>query len=432
MRRFYCFIIALVASSCTFYGQSESSSKPIPFEPVESKFPIQVSGYVKHESYWDTRQVFGARADQTLLFPEKKKLDSNCNDINAQGQYEMVAIQSRMRFSIFGPQIKHAKTHGVIEFDFFGKDGINNIIRMRHAHLFLTWEKVEMLAGQAYHPLYVLYECEPRTLSFNTGIPMETFSRNPQFRITWTPSPRVNFIFCASTELDFPSDGPDGLDTKYMRDAVVPMLDFQMQTHFSEHLFGFGIDYKRIRPRLETLTGVKANETLNSIIVIAYNALNWESFNTRTKFMFVQNPTDQNMTGGYAVHSVDPINDRRTYTNLNGIALWNDSDITKSKSVIPGWFIGFIKNIGSRKTILQNVVDSNDTITDKRIFGIGTDLDYVFRVSPRIQWQVNNFMFGVEVEYTRAAFGTIDCDGKVINTDPVGNTRLLVTLYYYL
>ena len=77
-------------------------------------------------------------------------------------------------------------------------------------------------------------------------------------------------------------------------------------------------------------------------------------------------------------------------------------------------------------------MDENGNITDRRIFGDGTDLSYVFRVSPRLTWQVKNFMFAVELEYTRAAYGTIDCDGDVINTVPVGNTRLLVSLFYYL
>ena len=409
-----------------------SAEERTELEPVESSFPVKVSGFIKHESYWDTRQVVGAQDDQILLFPEKKKLDANCDDINGKGQYDMVAIQTRMRFDITGPNIKNAHSHGVIEFDFFGKTDLANIVRMRHAHIILTWEDVKMTFGQAYHPLYVI-GIDPRTLSFNTGIPLDTFSRNPQFRITWTPHERLDLIFCASTELDFASDGPIGKSTTYMRNAIVPMLDFQFQTRFGKsHLFGMGVDYKRIWPRLETDTGLKANESLNSFIFIAFNRLEWSSFNSRTKFLFVQNPTDQNMIGGYAVHSVDPITDRREYTNLNGIGVWNDSDITKSKSLVPGWFIGFLKNIGARKTILPNVVDSSGNITDRRIFGDGTDIDYLFRFAPRLRWNVNNFMLAAEVEYTRAAFGTIDSTGNVINTDPVGVTRFLITLYYFL
>ena len=403
---------------------------------VQAPFPITLSGYIKNDSYWDTRQVNGSQDDQILLYPERKKLDSNCQDINAKGQYDMVAIQTRMRFDIEGPKIKNATSHGVIEYDFFGKTTflqteIPNILRMRHAHFLLDWEKTQLLIGQAYHPLYITHG-DPRTISFNTGIPMDTFSRNPQFRITWQPIPSLRLVWCASTQLDFKSDGPLGSSARYLRDAVVPMLDFRIETKFSDHYIGLGVDFKRLRPRLETATGVRANETINSAIAIAYTILNWKSFNTRTKFMFVQNGTDQSVIGGYAVHSIDSINDRRTYANLNTIAAWNDSEITKSESIIPGWFIGFAKNLGARETILPNVTDANGDIIEKRIFGFGTDIDYVFRFSPRLSWKVNNFLLGLEIEYTRAAYGTIDDTGNVINTDPVGNTRLLVSLFYYL
>ncbi len=287
-----------------------------------------------------------------------------------------------------------------------------------------------MLAGQEYHPLYVL-GADPRTISFNTGIPIEPFSRNPQFRLTYTPDPHVDLIFCASTELEFETDGPIGFSTTYIRNAVVPMLDFQVKTHFSDHLIGAGVDYKRIRPRLKTDTGLKTRETLNTAIAIAYGAFNWESVSTRTKLIFAQNPTDMTMIGGYAVSSIDQDCDQRTYTSLNVIAAWNDTEITISKSIMPGWFIGFVKSLGARDTVLPNVVDAEGTVTERRIFGIGTDIDYVFRFSPRLEWKVKNFLLGVELEYTRAAYGTIDSTGDVINTTPVANTRLLVALFYY-
>ena len=398
--------------------------------PIEAGFPIKYSGYIKLGSFWDTRQVVGVQEDQVLFYPEKQVLDANCQDINARGQFNMSPIQTRMRLDIKGPAIKHATSRAVIEYDFFGHLNISNIIRMRHAYFILEWSKVQMLAGQAYHPLYVL-GADPRTLSFNTGLPMDTFARSPQFRLTYTPDPHIDLIFCASTELDTPSDGPIGFSTTYIRDAVVPRIDFQIKTYFNHHIIGAGIDYKRIRPRLKTDTGLKTRETLNTAIAIAYSALNWESVSTRTKLIFAQNPTDMTMIGGYAVSSIDQDCDQQIYTSLNVIAVWNDTQITKSKSIMPGWFIGFVKSLGARDTVLPNVVDAAGNVTQRRIFGIGTDIDYVFRFSPRLEWKVHNFLLGVELEYTRAAYGTIDSTGDVINTTPVGNTRLLVALYYY-
>lgn len=397
---------------------------------VEAKYPIKLSGYIKSEGYWDTRQVVGFRDDQVLYYPDKIVLDSDCQDINAKGQFETVAFQTRMRTDIFGPPVKHAQSKGVIEFDFYGKAGISNIIRLRLAFLELIWDKVTLLGGQNWHPFYPL-QAYARTISFNSGSPIDSYSRNPQFRVTWKASSNLDLLFAACSELDFPSDGPDGLLTKYMRDAVVPMLDFVIKPHFGEHNFGLGVEYKRIVPRLKTDTGLKARESLNSVSAMAYAALNWSSISIWTKAIFVQNDTDQNMIGGYGIHCIDEINDRREYTNLNNASWWIDVAITKSKQVIPGFFMGVIKTLGARETILPNVVDSEGNITEKRIYGIGTDIDTVFRISPRLQWRVNNFMLGIELEYTRAAYGTIDDCGKVYDTNPVGNTRLLGALFYY-
>jgi len=399
--------------------------------PLQAYIPIRISGYVKWEAYGDSRQVFGYADDETLYYPEKKDLDVNCQDINANGQFQMAPIQSRLRLEADGPNISQAASLGVMEADFFGKSGVRNILRMRLAYLKLMWDKVSILGGQYWHPLFVL-NVEARTLSFNSGSPMETYSRNPQLRITYKPSKHADFIFAASTEFDFPSDGPIGFSTTYMRDAIVPMLDAQVKTYWGKHIVGAGFDYKRIVPRLQTNTGIKAHESLNSFAAIAYCALNWEKVSTYNKFMFVQNGVDYSTTGGYAVHCVDSVDDHREYTNLNGIAWWNDTEFNYHNKFIPGWFVGIIKNIGAQETILQNITDAEGTITDQRIFGLGTNIDYVFRVAPRLKWRSKNFEFGAEFEYTRAAYGTINNNGDVINTDPVGNFRVLLAMFYYL
>ena len=399
--------------------------------PLQAYLPIRISGYIKWESFADSRQVVGSGNDQYLLYPKKKDLDINCQDINANGQFQMVAIQSRLHIDADGPIIGRAASLGVLEADFFGKAGIVNIMRMRHAYLKLIWKNISILAGQYWQPFFTP-EVTARTISFNGGNPIESSSRNPQLRISYNPTQKTDFIFAASTELDNPSDGPIGSSTTYMRNALVPMFDAQIKTDWRTHIFGIDVNYKRIVPRLQTNTGIKAHESLNSFLVGIYSAFNWESVSTRNKFMFVQNAVDQLMTGGYAVHCVDAIDDHRKYTNLNGISWWNDTEFNYHDKFMPGWFIGIIKNIGARETILQNVTDAEGNITDQRIFGLGTDIDYVFRVSPRLTWKANNFQFSAEFEYTRAAYGTINNKGDVINTDPVGNFRVLLALFYYL
>lgn len=397
---------------------------------VFANIPARLGGYIDAEFFWDTRQVVGTDEDEFLLYPEPKLLDCNGQDINAKGQYASVAIQTRARLEFEGPDIRQASSMGVLEADFFGRQGTSNIFRLRHAFLQLKWEKIQLIAGQTWDPLYVL-GVDPRTVSFNAGSPIETFGRSPQIRATFTPSELVKFHITALSEIDSPSDGPIGPSTTYLRNSVIPRMNARLDIYPGKSHVGASIEFKRIQPRLETNNCYKTRERLNSVTAEIYARYSREKWDTRTKLIFYQNATDLCILGGYAVSCIDECTDRREYTNLNGIGFWNDTQFQVSKSVIPGWFIGFAKNLGAREPICCDEVDADCTVTEKRIYGFGTDIDTLFRISPRILWKVENFTLGIELEYTRAAFGTIDCDGDVVDTCPVGNTRLLASLFYY-
>ena len=276
----------------------------------------------------------------------------------------------------------------------------------------LDWEKFTLQLGQTWHPLAVL-QCYADTISFNNGVPIDIYSRSPLIKATYHGT-NFDFIACLSTQLDFNSDGPNGFSTEYMRNAIVPNLHAQLQGLFGKHVAGIGVDYKRLRPRIETFTGFKTSESLSSVAAIAYLSLNFPSVVFRTKVIFGQNAHDYGMISGYAVHTIDPITDERTYANLQAVSYWIDVAVVKSKKIEPGIFIGYVKNIGATKTILPNVVDTTGTVTEKRIFGFGTDADHVFRVSPRCRWRINKLTLAGEIEYTRAAFGTINNKGKGI------------------
>ena len=282
--------VLLLLLFCCFISASEPQSKK------ESLF--QLTGYIKHETFWDSRQVVGIGEDQVMLFPEPKVCDDLGNDINNTGQFNSVPIETRLGVEINGPRIKNFNTLGYIEGDFFGTLfpqtfldlELTNIFRMRHAFFKLIWKNVELLIGQAYHPMYTA-NCEPRTIGFNTGVPIDSFSRNPQLSLFFELNPLI-IRLTAATQLDFISDGPIGFNSIYMRDAVVPNLDIRFDWLFEKHTLGIVLDYKRIQPRLETNLGFKTDATLNSASAAAFCALNWENFSACTKLIFAQNGTD--------------------------------------------------------------------------------------------------------------------------------------------
>lgn len=420
-------LLPLFSSNTLLPNGKDISVHKEPKEPI----PITVTGYIKHESYWDTRQVVGSALDHFAIYPEKKKLDSQGNDINAKGQFEMIPIETRMRATMEGLKIKNASFKGILEADFFGKKGIFNIIRMRHAQIIFDWDTVSLLGGQAYHPFYVL-QCYPGTINFNGGVPIEILSRNPQIRVTYSPTENIQLIGTALSQLDFTSDGPQGFTPIYMANAVMPMLDAQIKGFIGDHVVGAGVDYMRIVPRLETNTGLKTTESLGSIRAMAFTAFNWEKFQFRLKGYYAQNATDFDGFGGYAVSTIDSFNDQRTYTNLNCAAAWFDCDLTRHKTFKPGLFFGFVKNLGANETVIPNLLNEDGTIKEKRIFGQGTNVRTVIRISPRFRWKIKNFELGAEIEYTRAAYGTINECGDIGNTVPVSNVRILAALYYYI
>ena len=109
----------------------------------ESSFGIKFSGFVKNDFFMDSRQIVAARNGHFLLWPAAEKLDGAGDDINAQPSFNILAIQSRLKGTITGPDAFGAKTSGVIEGDFFAQANDNiNLLRLRHAFVKLTWPNV--------------------------------------------------------------------------------------------------------------------------------------------------------------------------------------------------------------------------------------------------------------------------------------------------
>ena len=150
------------------------------------------------------------------------------SDFNSKSTFNMLAIQSRLSGKISGPDALGAKTSGLIEGDFFAQANDNiNLFRMRHALVKLNWTNLEALAGYTWNPLFVT-DCYPGTVSFNTGAPMQSFARNPQFRFTYTTG-QLKIIAAALSQIDYTSRGVDGPNFKYLRNSTSP--DMHLQVH---------------------------------------------------------------------------------------------------------------------------------------------------------------------------------------------------------
>jgi hypothetical protein len=381
----------------------------------EPKYGITLSGFVKTDIFYDTRQssaANGLREGHFFLFPDNVLNDAAGNDVNANPSLN---IQSRIKGDISGPDAFGAKTSGVIEAEFFGTSETDlNGFRLRHAYIKMDWSKTTLQIGQYWHPMFPV-ESFPGTISFNTGAPFTPFSRNPQVRLT-RKFGSLSGTLTAYSQRDFSSTGPDGGSNKYLRNSGMPGLNMQLRVPAGDALTGWaGIDYKRIRPELRTPANIETDVTLGSISAFATVKIKTAPLNVSLMGVYGQNTSDLVMIGGYAIAELtDPVNQLKTYTNLNTANFWLDL-YTNGKKVVFGLFTGYSKNLGA------------DDLISGAFYGRGSNIDYLFRVSPRVTVTEGRLTFGAEVENTTAAYGTVQTDGRVFNTHNVSNIRILLS-----
>ncbi len=396
----------------TVFPQAASVSKP---------FGIKFSGYVKTDVIYDTRQSSasnGLREGHFYLYPDPVVLSTDSMDCNASPSFHILSIQSRVRTDLTGPDAFGAKTSGAIEAEFFGTSETDlNGFRLRHAFTKLEWPKTSLLIGQTWHPIFPT-ECFPGTISFNTGAPFNPFARNPQIRLTRMIG-AASVILTTYSERDFAGSGLDGTSNKYLKNSGLPSANLQVRVPFLKSALLFaGADFKTIRPELKTTTGYHTDENLCSLSGFATLSVKTKAVSFTAMGAYIQNATDMLMIGGYAVSSVtDPVRQYKTYTNLNTFTTW--FDITTNGSAFQaGLFGGYSKNLGSRNPIIGPS------------FGRGLNIDYLWRISPRIQFVSGKTTFAGEFEVTTAAYGTIQPDGTVAGAKPVTNYRILAAAYY--
>jgi hypothetical protein len=403
----------------------------------EPKFGITFSGFVKTDFFYDSRQSVSIREGHFLLYPENQKLDLNGIDINAKDHLGILSIQSRLTGKITGPDLLKAKTSALIEADFFGNENGNftdvNGLRLRHAIIKLNWSTTELLVGQYWHPLFIP-ECFPDVVSFNTGSPFQPFSRNPQIRLTQKVN-NLKLIVAATSQRDFSSTGPEGANPKYLSNAVLPDMNIHLQysslfNETNEFLIGAGAEYKQLVPRLYSQGDKNLKDGMDSIYyagdehvssyaLSVYTKLKIKPVTIKAYAIYGKNLFDMVMLGGYAVTSIDENNQMTyEYSPVKNISLW--TELSTNGKVQAGIFAGYTKNLGT---------DNNNTGV---YYSRGSNINYVYRVSPRLVFNMAKVRISTELEYTSAQYGKADTNGVVnSNLTTVSNLRILTAFYYF-
>jgi hypothetical protein len=403
------------------------AAAPAAASPQEAKAPafgITFSGFVKTDIFYDSRQSTSIREGHYFLFPKGPLLGPDGDDVNDRPQFHMLSIQTRLAGKIAGPDALGAKTSAYIEAEFFGtSDSDLNGFRLRHGYLKLNWPHSELMIGQFWHPMFIT-ESFPDVVSFNTGAPFQPFNRSPQVRFTQAFG-RVSILATALAQRDFASNGPEGTSSIYLRNAALPELNLKLQfaakneARQTEAVAGLGGDLMKIAPRILTAAGYETDESLTGLAAMAFFKLRWPKWTWKAEAIWGENLHHLTMLGGYGVRSVvDPLRLDWAYTPIATLSVWTEI-MTSGAPWQAGLFAGYSKNLGAP-----------DAITGAT-YSRGADIDELYRLSPRLVYNVGKMRFAGEVELTGASYGTPDPFGKVQNARFVSNLRMLLAAYYF-
>ena len=413
---FTAILIAILAPALI----AQNSDKP-------KAFGIAFHGYVKNDFFYDSRQTVDAREGHLLLWPSAPLLDVNGDDINAHSSFNFLAIQTRLKGVITGPDALGAKTSGVIEGEFFGHTNADiNGFRLRHAIIKFDWKKSHLMTGQFWHPMFII-ECFPGTVSFNTGMGYAPFSRNPQIKYSYTTG-GLKLSATAYGERDFSSrDTLGDVSSDYIRNSGIPGVNFHLNYETKNKdagtalNTGFAVNYHTMLPSLTTPLGYITNQTVTSLSGLAYINMKLSAIQIKLAGTYVENPTGMMMPGGYAISEIlNATKLEYKYTPTRGAAGWIDISSTGTKWQF-GVFAGYNQNLGTAVDIIGNAG------------GLGTNIEHLYRVSPRVNFRTGKIQIGAEIEYTVAAYGdgTYNSKGIPLNPKEVANIRFITGIYYH-
>lgn len=391
------------------------------------KANFKLYGFVRNDFFYNSRLNKEGTDGLSVLYPLEIKNDAAGNDLNDVPQSEMLAYGTRLGVDVSGLDILNSATTAKIESDFSGTSGMNPLFRIRHAYVNFNWGSTELLVGQTWHPFFI--GMVPTVLNLNTGAPFQPFARSPQVTISYKIN-KLKFTGAALYQFQYSSTGVSGTSSNYIKYANMPELFLGIENKNTSWIIGAGAEMKKIVPRTSTTVGgstLKVNESLLSYGGNIYAQYSNSLFCIKTKTSYGQNLSDLSMLGGYGVSSLDTISGKQNYTSFNMISAWINATYGKKWQV--GLFAGYTQNLGTDKALYE-------TTSGVSIYGNGVSgnqmIGCMYKISPQLSYNPNNFRIGLEYDYTIAEWGDVTpIDGVVRNAKNVLNHRILGFIAYY-
>ncbi len=408
-------------------------------------------GFVNPHIYADSRQVVGGREEMMLFYPKPQVLSelNSGYDVNDGWNMNLLSITARLNLAVYGPDLLGARSMAFIEGDFTGStNASNNDLRLRHAYIKLDWSHHQLLAGQFWHPM-VVQEIMPNTRPLNMGAPFHPYARYNQIRY-FAHANNLEALAVLLFQQDNMSQGfiDDVItsSTHFQRRAAIPELHLQLRYNGKKIFFGAAANMLTIQPHIYTspTTNIFCDnqfdfrpinrKTLSSFsysLFLKYRGQQWTlSFQT-----LINNSLYEICSmGGYntTIHHSATGSIAAIYKPWHFNTAWLDFGRT-SGFWRPGLFLGFGKNMTAPSE------QYNDNNSETFFLGRGRNIEYLWRIQPRIGWHPNSvFNIYAEVEYTYAQYLTKKYDISVTNTyfyqhdsnGGIGNLRLMLSAEY--
>jgi hypothetical protein len=391
-------------------------------KPVE----VKISGFIMNNLFYDTRKNFDALDGMVLLFPLPALKDSIGEDLNEVPNLTLLSFASRLKFGISGPDAFGARTSGFIEFDFTARAN-SATVRFRQAWAKLSWEKSELLVGRAWHPLSSV-EVIPSVMALSIGAPFQPFNRSEQITFT-RKMDKMSVILSALYQNDYINNGPAGRSFAYQNNSLLPNLHAQLKYKSEKVIAGFGVDYKRLKPRTYVISAIGSDTSKTDAFVhcpafLVYGQYKTGKLTVSAKSILAANSSESLMTGAYGTVSYDSLTGREEYIPFRHFFAWGN--ISYGNKLQVSLFGGYLKNLGTTENILPH------SKSKPTVYGLGEDIAQMIRFVPTISYTSGKVIFALELEHNIVTYGTIDSanKGKIINTSDVSGTRVLSTMYY--
>lgn len=384
-------------------------------------FMYQFYGFVRGDLFYNTRANMAPVDGNFYLFPLDESLDANGKDVNATPNGSFYTFTTRLGIDVQGPRIGTARSSAKIETDFGGFSASTTMLRIRQAYVALDWERSQVLIGQTWHPLFG--SVMPDLLNLSTGAPFQPFNRSPQIRYQYKKN-KLKFTASALWQLQYLSNGPNGMSEEYIKNSCVPELyagiDFASG---KEWLVGAGIHLLSLAPRTVSNWHEKVYKVEERMTTYSYEAharYSGRNFSVAAKTIMASALDQTALIGGYGIKTIDPANGKQAYTPFRHSTSW--VNITYGTKWKPGLFIGYTKNLGTNDPL----------VSPDKVYGLGLTIDQLLTCNATLSYNLPNWMIGFEYCPATAWYGEI-CPqtGKVVNSYPVTNHRVLGVVMYY-